>query len=1097
MTDQLAFRPRIFYVGPATLGGDLPQDFSGSDWTATFDRARDLGFDTVLLGSPWEQGACGTPASWDRADSRFGATPLPQLLQQAAAEAAQRGLSLWVDLMVDRVAADSDLHREHDNWYRRVLDPMRDAIDPRRGREAREIAEVVLNGRDVPEGFAAYWQSLLGAWAQAGVSGVRLLGAYRLPAELWRTVLAGVRESHPAFRFTAWTPGSGPDALNDLRGAGFDGVYASLPWWDYRAPWLLEEHARLRAVAPVLAPVRDPLASALPMTAPVDHRALRRALWAAVALGDGILVPADACEDALAGDLQSANQQLASRTAAFDLPRQLTGPDAGVGALWRAAARPARDDARSPARTGTLTVFNADSERPAEVDWALLRARLPDDYAVIDVPEGVTTLDAADVLCVSARTLPAVRLLAKQNGAAAQRKRLALALDAPRVAIEAVTPAVDAGRFAVKRTVGRAVRVEADVVTDGHEKIGVALWWRPTDEADWREVPMRLINNDRYTASFTPERLGRHEYTVVAWRDEFATWRDELSKKVAAGIDVTVEVREGKQLVAHCLAAAGDRDASELRNLAARLGVEAKPLPRPSGKKKLPPAEPAEIELLLSDALADAIAPVEPRDFLLVHSPALPLLAERVGAGFASWYELFPRSQSNDVNRHGTFDDVIARLPAVRDMGFDVLYFTPIHPIGKAHRKGRNNSLTAGPDDPGSPYAIGSEVGGHDALHPELGTLDDFRRMSAAAREHGLELALDFAIQCSPDHPWLKEHPDWFAYRADGTIRYAENPPKKYEDIVNVDFYSTGTQPAEAAKTAASGLWVALRDVILHWAREGVRLFRVDNPHTKPLPFWEWMIAEVQAQYPDTVFLSEAFTRPKMMYRLAKLGFSQSYTYFTWRDTAPEMQAYLTELNQAPVSDFFRPHFFVNTPDINPRFLQTSGRAGFQIRAALAATLSGLWGVYNGFELCEATPVPGKEEYLDSEKYQLRAWDYDRPGNIVADITRLNQIRRANPALQTHLGVRFHKVDNDQVLVYSKATPERDNIVLVAVNMNPHAGQHVRIELPRWDFGLPNEAPLQVYDLIDGRHETWGEWHHAIYLDPSMPYAIWRVQPHA
>ena len=441
---------------------------------------------------------------------------------------------------------------------------------------------------------------------------------------------------------------------------------------------------------------------------------------------------------------------------------------------------------------------------------------------------------------------------------------------------------------------------------------------------------------------------------------------------------------------------------------------------------------------------------------------------------------------SDDESRHGSFADVEKHLPRIAGMGFDVLYFPPISPIGRTNRKGRNNTLTPAPDDPGSPYAIGSEDGGHDALHPMLGSLADFQHLRESARAHGLELAIDFAIQCSPDHPWLKQHPGWFDWRPDGTIRYAENPPKRYEDIVNVDFY---------ARDAVPELWLALCDVVLFWAGQGIRLFRVDNPHTKPLPFWQWMIGEVRARYPDAVFLAEAFTRPKVMYRLAKIGFSQSYTYFTWRNSKRELEAYLTELDTEPPRDFFRPHFFVNTPDINPPFLQTSGRPGFLIRAALAATLSGLWGVYNGFELCETAAVPGKEEYLDSEKYQLRAWDWDRPGNIVSEITALNRIRRQNPALQTHRRVRFLTARNDAVLYYEKATPDRANVVLVAVSLDPQQAQDADFDLPLWHWRLPDEASLSGHDLLTGDRFTWhGKTQH-IRLTPERPYAIWRASP--
>ena len=457
----------------------------------------------------------------------------------------------------------------------------------------------------------------------------------------------------------------------------------------------------------------------------------------------------------------------------------------------------------------------------------------------------------------------------------------------------------------------------------------------------------------------------------------------------------------------------------------------------------------AQVALLLAEDTAAAMHALDDRPFAAEHAPAVRLDADRPQAGFASWYEMFPRSATDDPARHGTFTDVIARLPAIRSMGFDVLYFPPIHPIGTTNRKGRNNALRAEPDDVGSPYAIGGPEGGYDAVHPQLGTLEDFRALVAAAKDNGLEIAIDFAVQCSPDHPWLREHPDWFRWRPDGSLRYAENPPKKYEDIVNPDFYADAAMPA---------LWFALRDAVQFWVDQGVRIFRVDNPHTKPLPFWHWMIADIRGRHPEVIFLAEAFTRPKLMYRLAKVGFSQSYTYFTWRNTKQEIIEYVTELNAPPVRDFFRPNFFVNTPDINPPFLQTSGRPGFLIRAALACTLSGLWGMYSGFEICEAAPLPGREEYLDSEKYQIRVRDFAAPGNIVAEISALNRIRRAHAALQTHLGVTFYPAFNDQVLLYGKRTPGDRDMILVAVSLDPHGVQETAIEIPLWEWGLPDDA---------------------------------------
>jgi starch synthase (maltosyl-transferring) len=420
----------------------------------------------------------------------------------------------------------------------------------------------------------------------------------------------------------------------------------------------------------------------------------------------------------------------------------------------------------------------------------------------------------------------------------------------------------------------------------------------------------------------------------------------------------------------------------------------------------------------------------------------------------------------------------------VRDLGFDVLYFPPIHPIGRTNRKGRNNALTAEPGDPGSPYAIGSDEGGHDAIHPELGSFEDFHRLVQAAREHGLEVALDFAIQCSPDHPWIRQHPEWFDWRPDGSIKFAENPPKKYEDIVNVHFY----------RDAFPGVWYALRDIVLFWIEHGVKIFRVDNPHTKPFPFWEWLIADVQARHPDAIFLAEAFTRPKVMKRLAKLGFSQSYSYFTWRNEKREIAEYLTELTQTECRHYMRPNFFVNTPDINPVYLQTSGRAGFRIRLALAATLGGNYGIYNGYEICEAAPVPGKEEYLNSEKYELRAWDMDRPGNIQDDIRLMNRLRNTHPALQEFTNVTFHDTDSEHVLSYSKKTDDLHDFILVHVNLDPHSTQRFRFEVPLWEFGLPDDASIEVRDLLHGNRFTWHGKTQWLDLEPTTrPYAIWQL----
>ncbi len=545
------------------------------------------------------------------------------------------------------------------------------------------------------------------------------------------------------------------------------------------------------------------------------------------------------------------------------------------------------------------------------------------------------SLQPGEVLVVEVSALAPVRQ-AKAGRQGDRRAAKAAAQRSP-VVIDRVSPHVDG--FAARRIVGRRIAVEADIFADGHDVVAAELLWRAIDETEWQRAPMVPLGNDRWRGSLMPGRIGRHVFAIEAWRDEYGTLSHALELKHRAGVDLTLDIADA---VAH-LRRLG---LGQLVTLLAGADAE------------------ASVHLLTAGETLRLVAETAERPLACRH-PEIAFEVERPQAEFASWYELFPRSL-------GTFDDVIAHLPRVRDMGFDVLYFPPIHPIGTTNRKGRNNALKAGPDDPGSPYAIGAKDGGHDAIHAELGTPDDFRRLVAAAREHGLEIALDFAIQCSPDHPWLEQHPEWFRRRADGSIRYAENPPKKYEDIVNVDFYGEGAVP---------DLWLALRDAVLHWAEEGVRHLPGRQPAHQALA----LLGMDDRRYPRALSRRDfSWPRPSrgpaMMYRLAKIGFSQSYTYFTWRNGKGEIADYLRELTTTEVADYYRPHFFVNTPDINPYFLQTSGRAGFLIRAVLASTLSGLWGVYSGFEICEAAALPGREEYLDSEKYEARKRDFGQPG---------------------------------------------------------------------------------------------------------------------
>jgi starch synthase (maltosyl-transferring) len=579
----------------------------------------------------------------------------------------------------------------------------------------------------------------------------------------------------------------------------------------------------------------------------------------------------------------------------------------------------------------------------------------------------------------------------------------------PRFHIEEIYPCVDGGRYPVKRIAGEAVDVWADIFREGHDVIAAALLWKPEGADAWRRASMTLHGNDRWLGSFTPPHPGWYAYAIEAWTDPFATWAKEFRLKQQVGQDVTVEGGEGAQLLTQQLMPT---------QRAARLVVEAALSEFEAG---------GDAAVLLTDAVAQAVAqPAQRPD--LTRSQVVPLVADRERARAGAWYEMVPRSQGSVPGKHGTFADCIARVPDIAALGFDVLYLTPIHPIGRTNRKGKNNSLNAGPDDPGSFYAIGNEQGGHDAVNPELGTLADFRRLVKACQQHEMEIALDFAVQCSPDHPWLKQHPEWFSRRPDGSIKFAENPPKKYEDIVNPDFNC----PDRIA------LWQALRDVLLFWIGQGVRIFRVDNPHTKPLPFWEWLIHDIQSRHPDVLFLSEAFTRPKLMKALAKLGFSQSYSYFTWRTGKHELQAYLSEIIGYPERDYFRPNFFITTPDILPVQLQSGEPWLFKARAMLAATLSSNYGIYNGFELIEHEPIPGREEYIDSEKYEIKTRDWNKPGNIKDYLRRINEMRRANPALLQTNDLRFLQVDDDNVIGFIKESGDNAIAVAIALSNNLH-----------------------------------------------------------
>ncbi len=643
-----------------------------------------------------------------------------------------------------------------------------------------------------------------------------------------------------------------------------------------------------------------------------------------------------------------------------------------------------------------------------------------------------------------------------------------------RVAIEGVRPEIDGGRFPIKRTIGEEVVVETDAFADGHDVITVLLQYRHEATAQWTEIPMTFLNNDRWRGSFATSQLGRYRYTVTGWIDHFATWRRNLIKKMEAGQSVSMELLMGADLVRRAIAVARGDDAARLKLWASDLSAVSAP---ESERAKLALGDPLR---LLMDRYPD-------RSSATTYTRELEVIVDRVKARFSTWYELFPRSCSSVPGRHGTFKDCEGRLDYVASMGFDVLYLPPIHPIGTTHRKGRNNATTAAPDDPGSPWAIGSHDGGHKAVHPELGTLEDFKRLVASAKKRGLEIALDIAFQCSPDHPYVKEHREWFRIRPDGTVQYAENPPKKYEDIYPLDFETRDWQ----------ALWHELESVFRFWIEQGITIFRVDNPHTKSLAFWEWVINRIQRDHPDTLFLSEAFTRPKVMYQLAKLGFSQSYNYFPWRNTKSELTAYFTELTQTPVREYLRPNLWPNTPDILTEHLQHGGRPAFMSRAVLAATLGASYGIYGpAFELCDNRPrEAGSEEYLDSEKYEIKQWPIDRPDSLRDFLGRVNRIRRDNPALQQDWSLRFHPIDNEWLLAYSKQSSDGSNTIVVIVNLSPHHSHAGWLQLDLGMLGLDSARPFQAHELLTDAHYLWQGPRNYVLIDPdSVPAQIFRLR---
>jgi len=632
--------------------------------------------------------------------------------------------------------------------------------------------------------------------------------------------------------------------------------------------------------------------------------------------------------------------------------------------------------------------------------------------------------------------------------------------------IENVAPAVDAGRYAPKRELGATVEVAADIFKEGHDVLVAFVLYRPETESAWRESPMRYVDNDRWAGEIVVDAIGRWVFTIEAMTDAFQSWLADLVKRVDAKQDVAGELTEGAALVAAAAERASGADARALSEHATKLARGQAAAARDPG-----------LAALMARHLDRGMATRAELEF--------PLYVDRERARFAAWYEFFPRS-GRTPGRSATFKEAEAQLERAAAMGFDVVYLPPIHPVGRAHRKGRNNALTAQPGEPGSPWAIGGPEGGHDAVHPDLGTLEDFDRFVAAATRRGLDVALDFAIQCSPDHPYVREHPEWFFHRPDGTIKYAENPPKKYQDVYPVNFYADDPAP----------LWEEMKRIVLFWVGHGVKTFRVDNPHTKPVAFWEWLIRDVQRRHPEVVFLAEAFTRPKMMKVLAKAGFTQSYTYFTWRTEKDELRAYLEEITTPPVAEYFRGNLWPNTPDILHASLVRGGRPAFKMRLVLAATLSSLYGIYSGYELVENVPVrPDSEEYLNSEKYEIKARDWDAPGNLVEFITRVNAIRRKNPALQLYRNLRFHDSTSPHVLWYSKATPDRSNVIFVAANLDPTTERDSLVTVPIDELGIAENEPYKMHELLADKVWYWQGRTGFVKLYPGAdPAQIFRLE---
>ncbi|MGA8382981.1 MAG: maltotransferase domain-containing protein [Stellaceae bacterium] len=1073
---------RIYNLFP-TLAGTIRQ------WHEHLPRIAAMGFNAVYVNPfhyPGFSGSLYAVKDYYRLNPRFrGDEPGDDdgLLDGFTRAARAHGLRVIMDLVVNHTSKDSELVADRPEWFARdpdgeIASPYAtDPADPTRKTVWGDLAELDYRPPQ-RDRITAYFQDVVRHYLGLGFGGFRCDAAYKVPAEVWCRLTGAARATEPDVVFLAETVGAPKEAVLALADAGFDYLFNSVKWWDFESPWLLDQYEAFRHIAPSIgfpeSHDTERLASELRAAGIPDNEIeprYRQAYAFAAAYSTGVLMPMG-FEYGWARRLAVVmGEDAAPETKRFDL----SGFIAEVNALKPAI--PALNEEgpqhllqshdadlvilERQTESGddrAFIVVNRDRRRAREItlDHEITLDKIGGGSEGWLPPTGLTVAPLG------------VRVLHAEREAAPRRAAMhPLWRPEARIEIEEVYPQLDGGRYPVKRIEGELFEVWADLFRDGHDRLRGVVKYRHEDGA-WRETPLNFFDNDRWVARFRLDRVGLWQYTIEAWTDRFSSWREEVEKKLDAGQDVALEIDEGQAIVEAALVGAG-ADAAAIRQ--ALRGLER---PDTGGRA----------ELLLSPQLQGAMERAAPREGVVRYPRALEVVVDRQAARFAAWYEMFPRSQGREPGRSATFDDCIARLPEIAALGFDTVYLVPIHPIGLINRKGRDNSTRAQPGDPGSPYAIGSLEGGHRAVEPELGTLADFRRFVRAAAAEGIEVALDFAVQCAPDHPWVREHPQWFRFRPDGSIKYAENPPKKYEDIVNVDF----DNPDRGA------LWAELRDVVLFWVGEGVRTFRVDNPHTKPLPFWEWLIREVKVQCPEAIFLAEAFTRPKMMRALAKVGFTQSYTYFTWRNTKAELTEYLTELIEFPTSEYFRPNFFTNTPDILPVFLQEGGRPAFRIRLALAATLSPAYGIYNGFELCENTPIPEREEYLHSEKYEYKVWDWDRPANIKDDIRLVNRCRRDNPALREFANLRFLGCPDPAVLAYTKTSMDRTNTVIVVVNLDPHAAHEVDVELPLATLGLAADRAFSLEEAFTRTLITCRGALQRFRLDPQTnPALIFRL----